>query len=71
MNADDAGSNPAVPPILILDCGILGIQFRISRTEFEICYGAVTERLMQFPVEEDDDSSSPFGPATSTADFGF
>jgi hypothetical protein len=31
----------------------------------------VAERLMHFTVYEDDDGSSPFGPATSILDFRF
>ena len=40
---------PPIHPILVSD-----LKFRD---------GAVSERRLHFPVEEDDDGSSPFGPA--------
>jgi hypothetical protein len=36
---------------------------KIQNLKSKIKSGAVAERRMHFPVEEDDDGSSPFGPA--------
>jgi hypothetical protein len=79
VNADDAGSNPAVPPSSIWDLGF-GIsdfgfnpkpQIPDPKSHIPNPTGAVAERRMHFPVEEDDDGSSPFGPAISVLAFGF
>ncbi len=39
------------------------MQFDIRHLIFDIPPGAVAERRMHFAVYEDDDGSSPFGPA--------
>lgn len=42
------------------------MEFRIPRSALRIFSGAVAERRMHFTVYEDDDGSSPFGPAKGT-----
>ena len=48
-----------------------GISNPQSETQIPIPTGAVAERRMHFAVDEDDDGSSPFGPANSISDLGF
>ena len=63
------GSNPIDPPISILDWGLRILDWRhkskIPNPKSEIEIGAVAERRMHFAVDEDDDGSSPFGPANN------
>ena len=56
MNEVNSGSNPDDPPNFA--SGTLAIQS-----------GAVAERRTHFAVYEDDDGSSPFGPAIVILDF--
>lgn len=66
-----AGSNPADPPKLQRSVNSGQWSGEISKllsTDHRTptaAFGAVAERRMHFPVEEDDDGSSPFGPAKS------
>lgn len=67
MNETIAGSNPADPPKSVLDLGFRILDWNLKSEIPNLrSYGAVAERRMHFPVEEDDDGSSPFGPATSS-----
>ena len=85
MNAEIAGANPVGPPSSILDFGFWILDCRIGPEQISIrtlpiqnpkskiqnAHGAVAERLMHFAVDEDDDGSSPFGPANYILDFRF
>ena len=60
VNADNTGSIPVGPP---------RSEFQISNLRSEInSHGTVAERRMHFAVDEDDDGSSPFGPANFIMD---
>jgi hypothetical protein len=82
VNAEIAGSSPVVPPSYILDFRFWILDWRTDlhtsartiqnpKSKIQNRLGAVAERRMHFPVEEDHDGSSPFGPAISILDFGF
>ena len=62
VNEAVAGSSPVDPPISILD-RIGGKSTPQSKIRDQ--HEAVAERRMHFIVDEDDDGSSPFGPAMS------
>ena len=69
VNEAVAGSNPAVPPkqrgSRLSAVGRTGNIFvRLPLLPTANFPGAVAERRMHFAVYEDDDGSSPFGPAT-------
>lgn len=52
----------------ISECGIRLLANKIPHSTFRTPHfsGAVAERRMHFTVDEDDDGSSPFGPAIGT-----
>ena len=67
VNAETAGSSPVGPPKPILRMRIWDFGFSKGSnptSQIPNQHGAVAERRMHFPVEEDNDGSSPFGPAT-------
>ena len=81
VNAENAGSSPVGPPRSILDFRFWILDWKqVSRnidsssssnpkSKIQNAHGAVAERRMHFAVDEDDDGSSPFGPANTY--FGF
>lgn len=76
MNEAVAGSIPVDPPEMQLS--VVSVQWSDQGPPQELTTdnrhlttvkGIVAERRMHFPVEEDDDGSSPFGPAKISRTF--
>lgn len=70
VNEAVVGSNPIDPPkmqlsVVSVEWPDRGLPQKLTTDNRQLTTvrGAVAEGRMHFPVEEDDDGSSPFGPA--------